>query len=690
MKNNKKTKSIALLVSILSFLFLSIITVKASALTGQYDYYYDDDFAEALKYIFYDDTYYFHYGVRVTYDMESGPCIITGLRVKYKSLYPGSGPHETDITFMGDTQNVGWNINDLPYQSSQAWRTLNYAGPIYLIDDDPTLQMLGMGPQSNCIGIGMDDNSYNHSYEHNIFSGWILQADYEYLIDVEYELIDNLTLGSSKSGSITSVDFVDAYFVDLTENYQYNFTLNRTGGTGNLNMRLVSNAELTNNVLNSTSSTSDPENMLYTPISTDKYVLLIEPNENQTDIADYTISYTENKRPIADFIANSTILLINEPVGFTFTGEPGDLPATYTWDFGDGSPLSNLPNPSHQYTSEGNFTVSLIVNDTDGEEDTEIKTDYIQVEIDTNPTVDFIANATEIIAGDYVFFTYTGSGGNSPLNFEWNFGDGSPLSYLQNPTHQYTLANNYTVTLNVTDRDNDEVELDKIDYIEVNPNLLPYANFSTNITDIFSGDYIQFNFTGEPGDLPATYIWDFGDGSPISNLPNPSHQYINVGSFDVNLTVRDKNNDQNSLNKPGYINVEQDTTPNPNFTVNATQIYVGDNVSFTYTGIGGNSPLFFEWDFGDGSPLSYVQDPIHLYLSEGVFTINLTVRDKDGDQNSVVKIDLIVVSLKEETGNNENGGNDRDNNLISGFNPYLIIAILFVGISSVAYRFRRK
>src|SRR5690606_10578082 len=36
---------------------------------------------------------------------------------------------------------------------------------------------------------------------------------------------------------------------------------------------------------------------------------------------------------------------------------------TYTWDFGDGSPVSHDENPSHTYTSEGVYTVSLFVED---------------------------------------------------------------------------------------------------------------------------------------------------------------------------------------------------------------------------------------------------------------------------------------------------------------------------------------
>ena len=42
-------------------------------------------------------------------------------------------------------------------------------------------------------------------------------------------------------------------------------------------------------------------------------------------------------------------------------GASGDF--TYIWDFGDDSLTSNLKNPSHTYSSVGNYTVTLIVED---------------------------------------------------------------------------------------------------------------------------------------------------------------------------------------------------------------------------------------------------------------------------------------------------------------------------------------
>jgi hypothetical protein len=49
-------------------------------------------------------------------------------------------------------------------------------------------------------------------------------------------------------------------------------------------------------------------------------------------------------------------------------------------------------------------------------------------------------------------FTGSGSGGDGgPYTFDWNFGDGSPHSGAQNPSHTFNVGGSFTVTLTVTD-----------------------------------------------------------------------------------------------------------------------------------------------------------------------------------------------------------------------------------------------
>lgn len=58
-------------------------------------------------------------------------------------------------------------------------------------------------------------------------------------------------------------------------------------------------------------------------------------------------------------------------VKFTSTIEDGTPPFTYQWDFGDGTPASTEANPTHVYKAEGDFTVTLTVKDSKGQEGSE-------------------------------------------------------------------------------------------------------------------------------------------------------------------------------------------------------------------------------------------------------------------------------------------------------------------------------
>ena len=61
------------------------------------------------------------------------------------------------------------------------------------------------------------------------------------------------------------------------------------------------------------------------------------------------------------------------------------------------------------------------------------------------PAASFTATPTSGTAPLSVSFTDTSAGG--PVSWLWNFGDGSATSTEQNPTHTYTIAGDYTVTL---------------------------------------------------------------------------------------------------------------------------------------------------------------------------------------------------------------------------------------------------
>ena len=111
----------------------------------------------------------------------------------------------------------------------------------------------------------------------------------------------------------------------------------------------------------------------------------------------------------------------------------------YLWDFGDGN-SSTLANPSHIYSTDGYYSVSVRFEDLSGCVDS--------FDFDVNPypipQANFLAQQLDtcILPLDYNFQNMT-LGGSL---FNWDFGDGNS-STLASPLHSYSLAGTYTINL---------------------------------------------------------------------------------------------------------------------------------------------------------------------------------------------------------------------------------------------------
>jgi PKD repeat protein len=131
------------------------------------------------------------------------------------------------------------------------------------------------------------------------------------------------------------------------------------------------------------------------------------------------------------------------PLTVVFTNTSSGVYTESLWAFGDGV-TSSLENPTHTYTASGAYTVTLNVNGPGGT-DTLTRTNYVTVYAPVQ--AGFTAWPTSGVAPLTVIFTNTSSGDYTTSL--WRFGD-SVTSMLRSPTHTYTAAGTYTVTLTVS------------------------------------------------------------------------------------------------------------------------------------------------------------------------------------------------------------------------------------------------
>jgi PKD repeat protein len=221
--------------------------------------------------------------------------------------------------------------------------------------------------------------------------------------------------------------------------------------------------------------------------------------------------------PVADFTTKNAAL-VAEKMQFTDTSS-GDV-NSYSWNFGDGATAQER-NPSHSYSATGNYTVSLKVSN---QVSNDIKT--AQVKIVTPVIADFAASKNTVQAGSAIEFANKSAG--YITSYSWNFGDGQTATE-QNPSHSYTNAGSYTVSLKVNNPASNDSKTMQVKIITP-----VKADFSASTATTQAGTTVQFA-DKSTGDV-AAYSWDFGDGAK-STERNPKHAYTSRGNYAVTLTV---------------------------------------------------------------------------------------------------------------------------------------------------------
>jgi PKD repeat protein len=193
--------------------------------------------------------------------------------------------------------------------------------------------------------------------------------------------------------------------------------------------------------------------------------------------------------PVAEFSGNPTSGPV--PLTVNFTDMSTNAPTSWSWTFGD-SGTSSAQDPSHDYTTADSYTVSLQACNAQGC-DTETKTDYITATSGGNPPVaEFVGNPTSGPVPLTVNFTDQST--NSPTSWSWDFGD-TGSDTVQDPSHEYTSANTYTVSLSAYNSYGQGTET-KVDYITAT---------GGGGGDYLAGSYVILIGTYASGALSDTY-----------------------------------------------------------------------------------------------------------------------------------------------------------------------------------------
>ena len=216
------------------------------------------------------------------------------------------------------------------------------------------------------------------------------------------------------------------------------------------------------------------------------------------------------------------------PSGAVSAGAMWNVDGGTTW-YASGAVVPNLSVGSHTvaFNSITGWTApsSLTATITNG-----ATTSLIGTYVQQTPIFAAIFTASRTSGKAPLTVHFANSSVGSITKWLWNFGDGY-TSKVRSPSHTYSRAGAYTVTLTVTGAGGTNT-CTQPGYITVYA--APKAHFSTVPR---SGDApLQVNFTNESTGIVTSWLWRFGDGT-TSTDENPAHTYNSPRTYTAKLTV---------------------------------------------------------------------------------------------------------------------------------------------------------
>jgi len=338
--------------------------------------------------------------------------------------------------------------------------------------------------------------------------------------------------------------------------------------------------------------------------------------------------------PFVDFILSDTGGCQPQAISTTNISDPqnGEPIGTmaFSW-YVNGSLYSNGQDTSFNFTNpsaiDSNISVCLAATNSYGCVDSVCHT----VTIYPDPIADFTATTTDtcalfIIDGSIITLNAYPQANDT---YDW-YADGSSIgSGLAFPGDTILSANDSVQIMLVTTNAHSCVPDTLIMMFYTGDSLV--AAFTMDIDTGCSPLTVNFTDLSTPG---VTWSWDFGDPASGSNTSTDSttvHIYDNPGQNDsVFITTLTVSSVGCQVSVTDSILVW--ALPFPSFS--ATEVCLNDSTSFTDQTISYNSSIIgWAYDFGDGDS-TYSQSPLHMYSSEGIYAVILSVTDLNGCMES--------------------------------------------------------
>ncbi len=294
------------------------------------------------------------------------------------------------------------------------------------------------------------------------------------------------------------------------------------------------------------------------------------------------------------------------PLNVNFT--PPSALAKYYWDFKDGG-TANSQNPQHIFTRAGTYQVDLF----EGQGGRLVGS--VSIKVFAEPEIKFTASnlsgcsplttqfSSQITTDPEIIIT----------SVLWAFGDGNS-SIQRNPTHTYSNAGSYHVSLSIT---TNYKECDKtflIDNYILVQGVVANFTVSTPVNCDAPATLSITNLSKQDSDF--TYSWDFGNGTNFNGFDPKTVTYLSKGGYIITLKVKDKFGCESTISSAVSVGP-------PAFVFNFNDSICWPNV---VRFLNNSSAKIYQWEFGtNGIPqTSSNKSPVVRFTKPGSQNIKVT------------------------------------------------------------------
>ena len=318
-------------------------------------------------------------------------------------------------------------------------------------------------------------------------------------------------------------------------------------------------------------------------------------------------------------------------VNFNFVNNSNDL-VTYSCSFGD-TQTSTDPNPTHQYSSPGEYTVSLQVTAENGCHN------YVEKNIKIyNPTSSSFTLPTGLICtnNEFTFTNNTVDNFDGNLTYQW-YVDNSPEATTRDLKYVFLTNGNKDIKLKTSIPGCSSELVKTLNNVQTGPTV------GFDYTGKCENGLTQFTNTSS-GDI-ASYLWDLGNGQTRTTA-NVNEPYTSFGNYMVSLQTTGTNGCISSTSKPVTIH----STPQPDFSLDLPPFSCsGATSQFNdlTPGPTDSNLTQWSWSFGDAANgISIIKNPTYTYSLAGSYDVSLKATTNFGCAATKIKTIQIAQSPK--------------------------------------------